>query len=205
MSNGLSGLKLWRGVDHRSSGFSNGDSATKVSMSRRPSCVAFENKDAGRVLARGRRSAIGTPRTSTWVPTLATRDRDQSHGEEQSPGYLRGRLKSHRREHVRRKRRCHQSQRKPERDRWQSTDQRGTGTKPTVVRNPIMRTVGNNANNSDVAAGNRFGPIVDITTGAMCAVSGNSAAKQQQRPTRGQTSPTARSREQPVTPRREGR
>ena len=45
------------------------------------------------------------------------------------------------------------------------------------VRNLIIRnTVGNNSTNFDIPAGNRFGPIVDITTGATPAVSGNSAA-----------------------------
>ncbi|MGZ5543121.1 MAG: right-handed parallel beta-helix repeat-containing protein, partial [Limisphaerales bacterium] len=45
------------------------------------------------------------------------------------------------------------------------------------IRNLIIRnTVGNNTTNFDIVAGNRFGPIVDITTGATPAVSGNSAA-----------------------------
>ena len=53
----------------------------------------------------------------------------------------------------------------------------GTGIKLTAVRNLIIRNmVGNNSTNFDVAAGNRFGPIVDITTGATPAVSGDSAA-----------------------------
>jgi hypothetical protein len=42
----------------------------------------------------------------------------------------------------------------------------GTGIKVTGVRNLIIRNmVGNNSPNYDIAAGNRYGPIVDLTTG----------------------------------------
>lgn len=44
------------------------------------------------------------------------------------------------------------------------------------VRNLIIRnTVGNNFTNFDIVAGNRYGPIVDLTAGSPAAVVGNSA------------------------------
>lgn len=46
-----------------------------------------------------------------------------------------------------------------------------TGTKSIILRN----TCSNNTLNFDLAAGNRFGPIVDITAGGTPAVSGNAA------------------------------
>jgi hypothetical protein len=53
----------------------------------------------------------------------------------------------------------------------------GTGVKVTDSRNLIIRnTVANHDTNFDVAADNRFGPVVDITASGAPAFSGDSAA-----------------------------